>query len=117
MPVTYNIDVEFFSEIDNTGAGTLSKDRDDVACDEFMAPQYYEIADGASDQAINLGPLTTVACLAFYCDQAITVKLNGSATALTLVPNDPVVVPNITAMTVSNGTGSTGKLVVAAAGT
>ena len=117
MAITYNIDIEFFPEVDNTSAGSLSKDRDDVACDEFMAPQYYEIANGAADLAINLGPLTTAACLAFYCDQAITFKVNGGTTELTCVPNDPVVLPNITAMTVSNATGSTGKLVIAGAGT
>lgn len=117
MAVTYNIACTFFPEVDNTSRGSLTADRDDVACDEFMAPQYYEIATGQTDVAISLGPLTTAACLVFKCDQAITVKLNGSATALTLVPNDPVVVPNITAMTVSNATGSTGKLEVGAAGT
>ena len=117
MAITYNIDVEFFPEIDNSSAGAVSKDRDDVSCDEFMAPQYHEIADGASDQTINLGPLTTAAIVVMYCDQAITFKVNGSTTALTIVPNDPVVLPNITALTVSNGTGSTGKLVIGAAGT
>ena len=117
MAVTYNVDVVFFPEVDNTSRGSLTADRNDIACDEFIAPQYYEVVNGASDLAISLGPLTTAACLVFKCDQAITVKLNGSATALTLVPNDPVVVPNITAMTVSNATGSTGKLEVGAAGT
>ena len=117
MSVTYNVDVVFFPEVDNTSAGSLSKDRNDVSCDEFVAPQYYEIVNGAADLAINLGPLTTAAILVFYCDQAITFKVNGGTTELTVVPNDPVVLPNITAMTVSNATGSTGKLMVAAAGT
>ena len=117
MAITYNIDVEFFPEIDNVSAGPVSKDRDDVSCDEFVAPQYYEVANGASDLAINLGPLTTAAILVMYCDQAITFKVNGGTTELTMVPNDPVVLPNITALTVSNATGSTGKLVIGAAGT
>ena len=116
MAITYNIDVEFFPEIDNTSAGPVSKDRDDVACDEFLGPQYHEIADGASDLAINLGPLTTAAILVMYCDQAITFKANTYG-PFTMVPNDPVVLPNVTALTVSNGTGSTGKLVIGAAGT
>ena len=116
MAITYNIDVEFFPEVDNASRGSLSKDRDDVACDEFMAPQYHEIADGASDQVINLGPLTVAACFVMFCDQAITFKLNTYG-PFTMVPNDPVTMPNITALTVSNGTGSTGKLEIAAAGT
>lgn len=117
MAITYNLDVDFFSEVDNVSRGTLSKDRDDVACDEFIAPQYHEIANGASDATINLGPLTTAVCLVMHCDQAITFKVNGGTTELTMVPNDPVVLPNITALTVSNATGQTGKLEIAAAGT
>lgn len=116
MAITYNLDVEFFCEIDNTAQGTLAQDNDDVACDEFFSPQYYEVADGASDLAINLGPLTTAKCLVLRCDQAITFRANTYG-PFTVIPNDPVVIPNITALTVSNGTGSTGKLVVAAAGT
>lgn len=116
MAITYNVDVEAFAEIDNTAQGKLDKDRDDVSCDEFLGPQYWEIATGASDLAINLGPLTTAACLAMYCDQAITFKANTYG-PFTMVPNDPVVLPNVTALTVSNSTGSTGKLVVWAAGT
>jgi hypothetical protein len=116
MAVTYNIDVNFFPEIDNTSAGAIDKDRDDVACDEFIAPQYYEIENGAADLAISLGPLTAATIVVMYCDQAITFKANTYG-PFTMVANDPVILPNVTALTVSNSTGQTGKLVVGAAGT
>lgn len=77
-----------------------------------MGWQAYQIATATTDQAIafNLSTgITTIDILYMASDQALTYKINGSATACTLDANGVVVLwgTAITALTVSNASGST----------
>jgi len=93
----------------------FSKTFSDEEHDE--AQQHYEeVANGAVDQVINLGPLTTVEILALSSDQSITLKINGSVTAVG-VKGLLVWGGNITALTVSNASGSQANIEMAMVGT
>lgn len=70
------------------------------------------VADGASDQSIPL-PDASSEYLVIFTDQEISIKVNGSTTALTLKPKAAgTKTPafywrgTITALTVSNGSGN-----------
>jgi hypothetical protein len=74
------------------------------------------VANGASNQAITLVN-NTADYTAIATDQTVTIKVNGSATAMTLTPRAAgtktfafYVKGQITALTVSNASGSTANL-------
>jgi hypothetical protein len=75
----------------------------DAEYDELRAG-YEEVANGASDQPIALGPLTTAELVLALSDQVVTWKINGSiaiqAGRLLLAG------AAVTSLTVSNASGS-----------
>ena len=117
MATTFNLTVTLEAEDSGTVVGKLSEALTDVACDEFIGQMYMEVENGAADAAMSLGPLTTAYSLAVVSDQIVSVKPNGSLTALTLRANEPIVLPGITALTISNSSGATAKVQYIAAGT
>lgn len=67
------------------------------------------IADAASDQALNLGGVASATYTRLNTDQTITIKLNGSSDAIT-VTDQFILVGTVTAVTVSNASGSDANL-------
>ena len=114
---TFDTDLVFETSVDGTVYGKFDEDKDDVACDEFTGLQLVEVATGVSDQALSLGGLTTAYSVALITDQVVTLKLNGGSETLTLRANEPILLPTITAITVSNSSGSTAHIKYIAAGT
>jgi len=78
--------------------------------------QLIQVADSVTDQTINLGPVATSEVFMLETDQTITIKLNGSSDAIT-VDSVFVLGGTVTALTVSNASGSTANLTVKAGGT
>ncbi len=75
-----------------------------------------QVADGVTNQSVPM-PEAASEYLLFYTDQTVTVKLDGSATAMTLKPRTAgtktlalMTRGSVTSMTVSNGSGATAKL-------
>jgi len=79
----------------------------------------YEVADETTDESVDLGGITTVDVFAITSDYQITYKLNGSATAITLDAKKSHVLfgTSITAITISNASGSTASVQILIAGT
>jgi len=73
---------------------------DDQAFDE-MVQQFVEVAAGASDQAISVGPLTTCQALLLISSVEVTAKINGEATGHTC-KNMLLTGASVTALTLSN---------------
>jgi hypothetical protein len=117
MATTFNLTVTLEAEDSGTVVGKISEALTDTACDEFTGQQYMEITTGSSNVAMSLGPLTTAYSVAIVSDQVITIKVNGSSDALTLRANEPIVLPTVTSLTVSNASGSTAKVQYIAVGT
>lgn len=116
MATTFNLTVTLTAEVDNTVKATFTKVITDTTCNEFTGLQYAQIATGTTDEALPLGSLTTAYVVALISDQAVSIKANGSATALTLRANEPVVIPNVTALTITNASGSTANVQYIAVG-
>ena len=78
----------------------------------------YPVVTATTDGAIALGSITTADIFYISSDQAITYKLNGSATAVTLDANCHHIYMGtaITALTVTNASGSTAYLDILFAG-
>lgn len=117
MATTFNLTVTLEAEDSNTVVGKLSEALTDVACDEFVGQMYMEVVNNTTDEAVSLGPLTTAYAVAMVSDQVVSIKPNGSLTALTLRANEPIVLPGITALTISNSSGATAKVQYVAVGT
>lgn len=75
-----------------------------------------EIATGVSDQAISLGGITTVEAMILKSDFAISLKLNGITTAIACKAF-AIRGAAITAITMSNASGSTATVRYQLAGT
>jgi hypothetical protein len=80
--------------------------------------QEFQQADGVADAAVAFGGVTTATLFYLKGDQALTYKLNGSATAMALLANKPLFLGGaaITAATISNASGSTANIVVIGCG-
>lgn len=117
MANTFDLTVTLKGYVDGVSVTTLTKALSGSSCDEIMGAQYIEIANLTVDEALSLGPLTTAYSLMILSDQVVSVKPNASATAMTLRANEPVVLSNVTALTISNSSGSTAKVQYAAIGT
>ena len=117
MATTFNLTVTLEAQDSGTVVGKLSEALTDVTCDEFVGQMYMEVENGATDVAMSLGPLTVAYSIAIVSDVVVSVKPNGSLTALTLRANEPIVLPGITALTISNSSGSTAKVQYIAVGT
>ena len=78
----------------------------------------YLVADATSDESVDLAGIATVDVFLITADQDITYKLNGSSDAITLDANGVHILfgTSITAVTVSNASGSTANVTVFFAG-
>lgn len=75
---------------------------------QFKPPELRNVANGVTDLALNFGGITAAKWLVIETDGAITLKVNGSATA---VPVDTLYIEVssgglITAATISNASGA-----------
>ena len=87
----------------------------DEAHDEAKS-EFMEVANGSTDLAVPLGGLTTVKALLIISNQDVSFKINGGNTGVqvkTLFLRDCAV----TALTVSNASGSTADVRILAVGT
>ena len=83
-----------------------------VAYDEALW-QEIEVADAASDSQLSFGGVATVDVLYLISDQALTYNINSSSgTDLTLDANKPLFMAgtSVTALYVSNASGSTANV-------
>ena len=98
---------------------TIFDDIIGVAYDEATGMEKFEIANGASDTDIFPSQITTVDFLVLRSDQAITIKQNSSSTDVTVDAKKPLLITggNLTALTISNASGSTANIRRFAAGT
>jgi len=89
-----------------------------LAHDECVYYSNYEVATGTTDGAISLGPVTTATVVYVKSDQTVTVKHNASATAITITANGFILLFNtsVTALTVTNASGSTANMKIYFAG-
>jgi len=87
----------------------------DEAADE-AAQQFIEVVNGAVDQVISLGSLTTVEGLLLTSDEPLTIKVNGAAVGFQ-VKNFAVQGAAITSLSVSNSSGVSASARVVMAGT
>lgn len=86
----------------NIAAGSYSAS--DEAHDEGDQ-LFFEVADGVSNQAVAMGGLTTIEGILFQATDTVTVKLNGDSTGFAC-KGFQAWGANITAMTISNASGS-----------
>ncbi len=90
-----------------------------VSYDEYLM-QEVELATASSDSEFSLGGVATVDVLYFKSDQQVTINLNSSSgTDITVDANKPVLLcgTSITALYVSNSSGSTANIVYGVWGT
>lgn len=73
------------------------------------------VSNGATDQALSLGPVADATGFTLETDETITIKLNGSSDAIT-VNSILVLYGSVTAITVSNASGSDATLKVMVGG-
>lgn len=75
------------------------------------------IADGASDEALSFVGVSSGKLFYFKSDQAVSIKLNGSSSALSITANQPALLPaTVTACTVSNSSGTAANVDYGVAG-
>ena len=97
--------------LSGTDISTESR-RGSVSYDESLV-QNYEIATGVTDEAISIGGVATIDVLFLESDQAITLNINSSTgTDITVDANKPLLITgtSITALYVSNSSGSTANI-------
>lgn len=111
----YDADSVFSIPCDGVRIQNVTKEADTSATNRLQN----EIPDATVDQALAL-PGTTINYLAIFTDQAISIKVNGGA-ALDLTPTVAgtktfvyYAKTEITALTVSNSSGSTANIDVVA---
>lgn len=86
----------------------------DQAYDESHS-SYEEVANGATDQAISLGGLTTAQVVYIASDQTVSFKINGS---IAIVAKQVFLIgAAVTSLSVSNASGSQANLDVVLLGT
>jgi len=76
-------DIDLTLSVQRTGiSADLVRDALSLADQPFdeMVQQFIEVAAGASDQAVSLGPLTTCQTLLLISTQTLTAKINGETT-------------------------------------
>ena len=123
MPGTFRAKVDVSLAMLGKFPDLLRSDRG-VNVDEG-ASYTFELPDSTTDQSLIVigvaGGIETVTCLAIMADQVISLKLGaaGSNVAFTLTANVPVVLPGISlsAVSVSNSSGSTANVQCFLAGT
>ena len=105
------IDVEVIGQGNLDFLGSVSIDEANI--------RKYEVADSTTDEAVNVAGVAAVDVFAVKSDQAVSYKLNGSSDAVTLDANGfhALFGTNITAMTVTNASGSTANIEILMAGT
>ncbi len=77
--------------------------------------QTIQILDAVTDQSINLGGVATTEVFLLETDQEITIKLNGSSDAIT-IDSFIALGGTVTALTISNASGSTANVTIKAGG-
>jgi len=107
-------------EVEEVGRGTIFSTQQSLAEDE-VGWQEYEVATATSDQdiAFNLtNGITTIDLMLIKSDQTISYEINGADTTITLDAGCVHVLwgTNITALTVTNASGSTANLKILIAG-
>jgi len=79
----------------------------------------YALATASTNTAITLGSITTATWLYVYSDQAISVNINSNTeTAKSVLANKPLFISgtSITALYVTNASGSTANMKIKAGG-
>lgn len=89
-----------------------------VAADEFQWEEF-EVANGVSDSSIMPSKIATIDVLYIESDQAVSYEHNGADTTITLDAKKAHVLfgTNITALTITNASGSTANIKLGAWGT
>jgi hypothetical protein len=107
--------------LEDVGNGVVYSKVHSIAADE-TGWQYYELATGTTDQAIPFTlstGVTTVDIVLIESSQAISWRLNAADTAITIDANRVHLLfgTNITALLMSNASGSTAYVKIYIAGT
>ena len=114
--------VKFKVEVESVGGGFSDGRVNSAAFDEGGSMTNYELADGTTDQAIPISTttgVTTIQAFYIYSDQTISLRQIAADTAWTVTANRPLIVTgtSMTALLVSNASGSTANIKLAVFGT
>ena len=105
----------FKFEVEDVGAGIVDAMNISQAFDEAGGMTSYEVATGVTDQAMPISTttgVTTTQALYFRSDQNVTLRQAAADTGLTIRANLPMLLTGtaITALLVSNASGSTANI-------